>query len=854
VDGRGAGGDEVGAEVDEALGDGDRGRGDEGVEGLFGGLGLGLGGGAHAPDHGCGDAWIAEEERAAEELDHAGDGALGVRRDGGDEGGGAAAPLGGGERRVEQIVHLLADLRHHGGEEAARDGDVAPHEVLAVGEEAVPRARDGVGEEIEVAAVRGGAGDVAEEAEAARIALLRAAGDLAGAALQHAGGEAALGERACGGGADPRAREVAARREGEREGVGGDVGPPREVDAHGDAGAGAAACEGARRGGGHARGDGDEGARVALEELREHAAPEIAALGSEREGRRELVQADARGLGREEIEVVEEAVLARCDHRMEEALRVEAVERTGRVRLRGERELREALAEDRLPHAPIAPRREVDEPGGDVRARCHLGPRGGGAFRDIADGARNLAGPGAPYEEGAPPHAAKEPHRNGWGHRTCRPMGPRAIPRGMSETGSVRARLDAVSRGFRSRYLRYDELCAQVAAWAEAFPDVVRLTSLGQSDEGRDLWLLTLGKDPDRVRPAAWVDGNMHASELAGSSAALAIAEDVIHLMADPEAVVHDVPPHLLSLLRDDVLFYVLPRMCPDGAEHMLGVASYVRSNPRDRRHGKTAPYWRGADVDGDGRARLMRVEDAAGQFAAVPGEPSLLMPRLLEDPGPYYSLYPEGFIENWDGSSIPGYSFLADNAVDMNRNFPFGWAPEPRQEGAGAFGTSEAESRAVTTFAVAHPNIFAWLNLHTYGGCYIRPNQAMTDRKMNPHDLWVFEQIAAWMTPITGYPVVSGFEEFTYEPDTPSAATSRRSRTSTGAPSRWCASSGTSGSRWGSRRCGRSSATTPSGRARSCSRCWSGTASTTRGAPRSPGNPSITRSSAASRSAATTR
>ena len=338
----------------------------------------------------------------------------------------------------------------------------------------------------------------------------------------------------------------------------------------------------------------------------------------------------------------------------------------------------------------------------------------------------------------------------------------------MSETGSVRARLDAVSRGFRSRYLRYDELCAQVAAWAEAFPDVVRLTSLGQSDEGRDLWLLTLGKDPDRVRPAAWVDGNMHASELAGSSAALAIAEDVIHLMADPEAVVHDVPPHLLSLLRDDVLFYVLPRMCPDGAEHMLGVASYVRSNPRDRRHGKTAPYWRGADVDGDGRARLMRVEDAAGQFAAVPGEPSLLMPRLLEDPGPYYSLYPEGFIENWDGSSIPGYSFLADNAVDMNRNFPFGWAPEPRQEGAGAFGTSEAESRAVTTFAVAHPNIFAWLNLHTYGGCYIRPNQAMTDRKMNPHDLWVFEQIAAWMTPITGYPVVSGFEEFTYEPDTP--------------------------------------------------------------------------------------
>jgi hypothetical protein len=339
----------------------------------------------------------------------------------------------------------------------------------------------------------------------------------------------------------------------------------------------------------------------------------------------------------------------------------------------------------------------------------------------------------------------------------------------MSEPASaVRERLDALSRGFRAGYLRYDALTEQVVAWAEAFPEVVRLSSLARSEEGRDVWLLTIGRDPDRVRPAAWVDGNMHASEVAGSSVALAIAEDAIHLAADASATVHDLPPHLAALLRDDVLFYVVPRLCPDGAEHMLTLSSYVRSNPRDHRLGKTAAYWRGADVDGDGRARLMRVVDAAGQFAASPENPDLLLPREIDDPGPYYSLYPEGYVENWDGSSIPGFDFLADNAVDLNRNFPFRWAPEPRQEGAGVFPGSEPESRAIVAFATSHPNIFAWLNLHTFGGCYIRPSGSKTDKQMNGSDLWVFQQIERWATPITGYPVVSGFDEFTYLPDTP--------------------------------------------------------------------------------------
>jgi hypothetical protein len=320
---------------------------------------------------------------------------------------------------------------------------------------------------------------------------------------------------------------------------------------------------------------------------------------------------------------------------------------------------------------------------------------------------------------------------------------------------------------FREKYLRYDELTAVVSAWARSFPSIVRLESLATSPEGRELWLLTLGPEPDRVRPTAWVVGNMHASEVAGSSVALALAEDVILAHAHGKDL-SDLPPHLADLIRRDVLFYVLPRMCPDGAELVLGTGAYVRSNPRDGRLGRSEPYWKAGDVNGDGRAGLMRRLDPAGDFVASSAFPDLLLPRRIEDPGPYYAVYPEGMIERWDGFTVPGDHFLSNSETDMNRNFPYDWAPEPHQIGAGAFATSEPESRAVTAFVSRHPEIFAWLNLHCYGGCYIRPAGDKPDKKMNQEDLALYRQIGDWTQEHAGYPMVSGFEEFTYEPDKP--------------------------------------------------------------------------------------
>lgn len=310
-------------------------------------------------------------------------------------------------------------------------------------------------------------------------------------------------------------------------------------------------------------------------------------------------------------------------------------------------------------------------------------------------------------------------------------------------------------------YYRYDELTRILHAFAEEYPYLVRIESIGKSYEERDIWLLTVtnfATGPADEKPALWVDGNIHASEVSPSSACLYLIHRLTREYGSHEKI---------TRCLDTRAFYVCPRVNPDGAEWALAdKPKIIRSSTRPY------PYDEDPigglvteDIDGDGRMLMMRIPDPNGNWKKHPDEPRLMIRRDPDEVGgEYYRILPEGrFDEPFDPAILTIQP--KKEGLDLNRNFPAHWRQEYEQDGAGPYPTSEPEVRAIVDFIAKHPNITGGVTFHTWSGVLLRPYSHQPDDAFPAEDLWTYQKIGAKGTEITGYPNISVYHDFKYHP-----------------------------------------------------------------------------------------
>ncbi len=267
-----------------------------------------------------------------------------------------------------------------------------------------------------------------------------------------------------------------------------------------------------------------------------------------------------------------------------------------------------------------------------------------------------------------------------------------------------------------NRLYDYPELSDAIKRLVDAHPDLLSLSSLGKSTEGRDLWCVTINNPKtgrDRDKAAMYVDGNIHGNEVQAAEACL---YTIWYLTENYGRI------EKITKLLDERAFYVVPTVNPDGRAHWFTKPNTTHSSrsgkvPRDDDRDGLFDEDDYDDLDGDGQVTEMRKRDPNGKYKVSPEDPRFLVPIKPGEVGEYTPLGSEGIDNDGDGlvnEDPPGY-------YDMNRNWPADWQPDHLQAGAGDFPLCWPETKAVATFILDHPNIAGVQAFHNAAGMILR-------------------------------------------------------------------------------------------------------------------------------------
>ncbi|RKQ43195.1 zinc carboxypeptidase [Roseivirga pacifica] len=294
--------------------------------------------------------------------------------------------------------------------------------------------------------------------------------------------------------------------------------------------------------------------------------------------------------------------------------------------------------------------------------------------------------------------------------------------------------------------------------WAEKYSDIVDLYEVGTSFEGRPILQMTItnketGKDTDK--PAAFFEGGRHSGEITGSESVLWLTQHLLENYGSDPAI---------TKLIDTKAIYLRPQNNPDGGNLYLHTAQRNRSTvrPHDNDRDGLLDEDDEEDLDGDGiiyQIRRKAKEGEKGTHKLDPRDPSRRLMTYARDGDGDWFVYTEGIDNDGDGS----FNEDGIGGLDLHRNYPENWRPDTgedatgrgyTQRGAGAYPTSEPESRSIVMWMLTHPNISVANSMDTRVPMHLRaPSTSKSTDRMYPEDLALYERYDSIGLSITNYP-----------------------------------------------------------------------------------------------------
>ncbi len=280
-----------------------------------------------------------------------------------------------------------------------------------------------------------------------------------------------------------------------------------------------------------------------------------------------------------------------------------------------------------------------------------------------------------------------------------------------------------------------DAVKAAMDKLVKKYPTLAELSVIGQSEEGRDIWLFTINNKStggDTEKPAVYVDGTIHGNEIQATEVCLYLASYLLDSYGDNPKV---------KALVDSRAFYIIPIANVDNRYHFFADASgYNRGRtarvPYDDDRDGMADEDDGEDLDGDGEILRMRIADPYGGWKDHPDDDRVMIRTKPGELGQWRKLGSEGIDNDGDGrinEDGPGY-------LDMNRNYGFHWQPPYVQSGSGDFPMSAKVNKAISDFVITKPNICFNFAFHNSGGLIVRGPGSKLAGRYSGSDIKVYD------------------------------------------------------------------------------------------------------------------